>query len=113
MNRILTLIIFLITILFGCAELPPMQTQYIIYNNQNYSPTLPEEIKVFAQRLELPKKYIEIGIFKISGTIDKTQLKVLASKKGANAIILEANNCVLIRYKIQEAEESKDEKYKM
>lgn len=76
----------------------PVELKYINFDNATYSSTVPNDIKVYNSRYELPEKFIEIGTIKFKGEPELQSVLELAAKHGAMALIKEANNYVLIRF---------------
>jgi PBP1b-binding outer membrane lipoprotein LpoB len=101
------IILFIIQFLVGCVP-PAPSLHFIPYTNEEFQPTEVDKIEVFNRRLDLPKNYIQFGVIKFEGEVDRNRLKEYAAARGANAILFETNNVILIRYTREE--ENKDEK---
>lgn len=97
------LIIFLI-IIASCNP-PPFTTDIIMFDKEIYKPTIASDIKIFNSRLDIPNKYSEIGTIKFQGNPIIEQIQNLAAEKGADAVIKDANNFILIKYKTEKQEE--------
>ena len=94
-NALLPLL--LLFILAGCV--PQKQSiQFVKYGSETYEKTTPGEIDIVKQRIDITYKYVEIGVFKVVGNIDREKIKQEAASYGANAILFETNNVVLIKY---------------
>ena len=95
--RIFILIIYLI---FSQSCTPPETNpiRYVSFGQNSFNKTKFEDIKIFKNRLNIKSKYDEIGVFIINdNTITLSQIKKEASKYGANALLFEGKNVVLIR----------------
>ena len=95
--KIKYLVISLILIISGCSNTTP-STNIIMFDNHYYAPTRSLELKIYDSRLEIPKKYYEIGTIKYEGMVSEQEIKNIAAEKGAMAIVKDDNNYVLIRY---------------
>ena len=86
-NKFLTLffLLNLIFSLFGCSSSVP-KTGLIIFDDSYYKPTNPSSIHIYHSRLELPKKYKEIGSIKFEGKVNLNEIIDLAASKGADAL---------------------------
>lgn len=84
----------------------------IKFDNQKYHKTDPEKIIVYTTRKDIPEKYIEIGTIKFERIKSVDEVKELAAENGAEAIILEGNNYVLIIFKEINKEENLNENKK-
>lgn len=102
------LIIFLI-IIASCSPPLPFTTNIIMFDKEVYASTHSADIKVFYSRLDIPSKYVEIGTIKFTGEPIIEDIKRLASEKGADAVIKDANNFILIKYKTEQQEEKSNE----
>ena len=111
MNKIF-LFLFLFLLLFaGCAttyEVP--KTTVIMFDKQKYEPTNPKNIVIYDSRLKITEKYFEIGAIKYQGNVPGNDIKRIASGQGANAVILEGNNYILIRFYKSKKEKKNDYK---
>ena len=89
--------VLLLFILASCA--PQKQSiQFVKYGSETYEKTIPDEIDIVKQRIDIAYKYVEIGVLKVAGNIDHGKIKQEAASYGANAILFEANNVVLFKY---------------
>ncbi|GJQ42657.1 MAG: hypothetical protein D8M26_13490 [Ignavibacteriae bacterium] len=70
----------------------------IIFDKTFYEATDPSIINIYNTRLDLPRKYLEIGSIKFEGDVDYVALKKLASSKGADALLLDGNNYILLKF---------------
>lgn len=94
----IAVIIIIVIISFVTCKTPEFNYQYVKYDNEKYLPTKHTEITYYANRLQINQKYKEIGVIKFEGKFYKDKAIEIAAKHGANAILIEANNIVLIRY---------------
>ena len=106
MKKIILLIILLVS---SCSEIP-FTTDTIMFDKKIYSPTNSQDISIFNSRLDIPQKFIEIGTIKYQGVPDLEQIKILAAKKGANAILKDANNYILIKYYLEKEKNDEESK---
>ena len=103
MNRfvqllIVALVLLASSILMGCASTKSVtHLQFIPLSSEVFPSIDPGDVKVYSSRLELPGKFIEIGLLKLEGNVPLGQIVSEASKHGADAIIREGNNVTLIR----------------
>lgn len=95
--------------ILGCSAPPPFATDVIMFDKEIYNPTNPIDIKVYTTRLDIPNKYFEIGTIKFQGSPDMEIIKKSAADKGADAVIRDANNFILIKYKTEKQKENSDE----
>jgi len=70
----------------------------IIFDKSLYNATDPSSIDIYTSRLSLPSKYSEIGSIKFEGAVDTDALKKLAASKGAEALLLDGNNYILLKF---------------
>jgi len=104
------LIILFATIFLSCSVATKTTDPYLIkFDDNNYIPTPVSEIIIYSTRIEIPQKYIEIGTVKYEGEVDITKIKEIAAQNGANALLLEGNNYILI-YFTEQKEGKKDAK---
>lgn len=108
MYKSFLLIIFLI-IIASCSPPPPFSSDVIMFDTEIYSKTNPDDIEVYTSRLDIPNKYFEIGTIKFQGSPDMEIIKKSAADKGADAVIKDANNFILIKYKIEKQEQKSNE----
>lgn len=101
-------ILYFLLFAFSCAP-PPFTTNVIMFDTTTYKSTSPNKIVVYNSRLDIPNKYIEFGTIKFTGEPIIEDIKRLASEKGADAVIKDANNFILIKYKIEQQEEKPNE----
>jgi hypothetical protein len=103
------LIIYFLLILLSCTPHPPFATDVIMFEKEIYSSTNPDDIEVYTSRLDIPNKYFEIGTIKYQGVPIMEKIKSTAASKGADAVIKDANNFVLIKYKLEQEKEDSNE----
>jgi len=72
--------------------------KFVSFGTKKYAPTESTDIEIVTERRYIKHKYLEIGVLKITGSIDEDTIRTEASKLGANAILFEANNVVLFKY---------------
>ncbi|MDP2302803.1 MAG: hypothetical protein Q8N03_10325 [Ignavibacteria bacterium] len=70
----------------------------IIFNDSYFEPTNHLNLKIYSSRIELPHKYIEIGTMKYEGQINLDELKKRSASRGADGLILDGNNYILIKF---------------
>lgn len=102
------LIIYFLLFIISCSP-PPFTTDIIMFDKEIYNPTNPKDIEVYTSRLNIPNKYFEIGTIKYQGEPIMETIKQSAASKGADALIKDANNFILIKYKIDQQEEKSNE----
>ena len=104
------LILFSYFLLIACSSAKEtFTTTVIMFDKEVYEPTHSVDIKVFSSRLDIPNKYVELGTIKFTGEPIIDQIKQLASDKGADAVIRDANNFILIKYKTEQQKEEYNE----
>lgn len=81
----------------------------IKFDNHTYPKTDPLKIKLYTSRKDIPEKYIEIGTIKFERNAKIEDVKQLAGDSGADAIILEGNNYILIIFQEIKKEEEQNE----
>lgn len=104
MFKQILLIFYFLSLTFSCSP-PPFTTDIIMFDKEIYTPTIAGDIKVFNSRLDIPEKYLEIGTIKFQGIPIIDKIQQLAAEKGADAVIKDANNFILIKYKTEKQEE--------
>jgi hypothetical protein len=87
----------------------PPTYDLIKFDSKNYSPTNPAEIIKYSARIDIPEKYVEIGTIKFKGEVDMNKIKELAAQNGANALLKEGNNYILLFFS-EKKEGQKDAK---
>lgn len=90
--------IFLLLLLSSCSSSKPFKMDLIIFDKTLYQATDPSSINIYNSRLDLPNKYLEIGSIKFEGDVDTEALKKLAASKGAEALLLDGNNYILLKF---------------
>jgi len=101
--------LFLTTIILviGCKS--QQYIHFVPYTQEKFEKTDVNKVEIFDKRLDLPGKYFEIGVLKVEGEHNKNEIMKKAAENGADAIIFEANNVVLIHFiKTKEDEKSED-----
>ena len=84
---------------------------FVPYSQLKFDKTELSDIKVYEKRLDIPSRYTEIGVLKIEGEHPKSEILNEAAKRGADAIIYEANNVVLIHLAKTEGDEKGEDIY--
>lgn len=102
------LIIYFLLFVLSCSP-PPFTTDIIMFDKETYAPTNAADIKVYNSRLDIPNKYLEIGTIKFQGEPIMEVVKQSAALKGADAVIKDANNFILIKFKTEHQEEKSNE----
>jgi len=93
----------------SCSVATKTTTPYLIkFDNKNYIPTRVSEIIIYSSRIDIPQKYIEIGTIKFEGEVDILQIKDMAAKNGASALLKEGNNYILLFYTDQKKGKEND-----
>ncbi|MBT4401984.1 MAG: hypothetical protein HN757_09430 [Calditrichaeota bacterium] len=77
---------------------------FIPFDSNEYSEVNSDEVEVYNNRLEIGTKYDEIGVLKIKGTIDNDIVKVRAGIHGADGVVRDGKNFILIKYQEVETE---------
>jgi hypothetical protein len=80
-----------------------------MFSKEIYTPTMVNNIKIYEARLEIPDKYYDIGTIKFQGEPIIAKILEIASEKGADAVIKEFNNFILIRFKTHPKENQSNE----
>jgi len=101
-------ILFLSTVILIVSCKSQQYIHFVPYTHEKFEKTDISKIEIFDKRLDLPAKYFEIGVLKIEGEHSKSEILNEASEKGADAIIFEANNVVLIHFYNKNDEKDKD-----
>jgi hypothetical protein len=103
------IVTFFLIFLISCGP-PPFTTDVIMFDIEIYPPTSSDDIKYFSSRLDVPTKFIEIGTIKFEGIPIIRSIQQIAAEKGADAVIRDANNFILIKYQIEEEKKSNETK---
>ena len=100
-----TLIVLLFTFsLISCSPSKPFippSYDLIKFDSKEYSPTNADEIIVYSARINIPQKYVEIGTIKFTGEVDMNKIKEIAAQNGADALLKEGNNYILLFFSEQ------------
>lgn len=112
-----SLIIFcLVTIsifsFFSCSQkevISNVSLSVIKFDNHTYPKTDPEKIIIYSSRKDIPRKYSEIGTIKFERDTKIEFVKQLAGENGAEAILSEGNNYILIIFQEIKKEEEQNE----
>jgi len=96
--HILLTLIFAFTLISCSVSKPIIPPAYdlIKFDSKDYSPTNADEIIIYSSRINIPQKYVEIGTIKFTGEVDVNKIKQLAATNGADALLKEGNNYILI-----------------
>jgi len=96
--QILLGLIFAFTLLSCSVSKPVIPPTYdlIKFDNKNYSPTDANKIIIYSKWIDIPEKYAEIGTIKFKGEVNMKKVKELASQNGADALLKEGNNFILL-----------------
>jgi hypothetical protein len=78
---------------------PSSSIQFVPFTGESYPPIPLVEVVIYPTRLQLPGKYEELGIVKFEGSRQTVgeAIRRVAAEKGANAIVFEGDNAVLLR----------------
>ena len=71
---------------------------FIPFDSNEYSEVNSDEIEIYNNRLEIGSKYDEIGILKVKGKINPDIVRAHAGKHGAEAVVKDGKNYILIKY---------------
>lgn len=96
--QILLVLLFAFTLISCSASKPVIPSTYdlIKFDSKIYPPTYSDEIIIYTARINIPQKYMEIGTIKFGGKVDMNKIKELAAKNGADALLKEGNNFILL-----------------
>jgi len=87
------IVLLLFGLLYGCTN----SMAFIPFDAKMYTEVNSKEIELYNNRLEIGSKYEEIGILKIKGHIDIQAIKERAGSHGADGIVKDQNNYILIK----------------
>lgn len=109
--KILSVLLFAFTLISCSVSKPVIPPTYnlIKFDSKDYSPTNADEIIIYSARIDIPQKYLEIGTIKFTGKVDMNEIKELAAKNGADALLKEGNNYLLLFFS-EKKEGKKDDK---
>ncbi len=96
-----TFIAVTLTALFlnGCVSSHPVvgpPYQYVPFSGKELHATNAKDIQIYHSRLELPGPFEEIGVIKLEGPLSNDEMKAVAAIHGADGIVLEGMNALLI-----------------
>lgn len=86
----------ILSILASCASSGGLE--YISYFDKPFPKTEADIIVIYSSRLKLPEKFYEIGVIKNTIGHTENEIEKLAKSKGADALIRDGENYVLIKY---------------
>ena len=89
------IILILIISLSSCAN--NASVLFMPFDSNNYGEVDSDNVKVFNNRLEIGNKYDEIGILKVRGFVDIQTIKERAGFHGANGIVKDGKNYILVK----------------
>ena len=99
MSKLKVFIIFYLTFLISCSSTnETSKTNVIMFNKENYPPTIYNQLVIYKSRLDIPQKCEDIGIIKYQGNLNIDEIKYLSASKGADAILQEGNEFILIKF---------------
>ena len=104
------IVFWLLIFLNNCG--PNLHFEYISFGDSDYPKTLKTQIIVYEDRLKIDSKFEEIGVIILDTIYPETimeDIKDAASKYGANGIIIEGKNAVLLIVEKPSAEMEEDE----
>jgi hypothetical protein len=87
--------LILIFSLSSCAH--NASVLFMPFDSNDYGIVEPENVKVFNNRLEIGNKYKEVGILKVKGFVDIQTIKERAGFHGANGIVKDGKNYILVK----------------
>lgn len=100
--RILFILLFASTLTSCYTVFNSTITPHLIkFDVINYPPTNINEIVIYSARIDIPQKYLEIGTIKFEDEVDISKIKELAAQNGANALLKEGNNYILLFFSDQ------------
>lgn len=109
-TKILVFFCTLLLLQVGCRTKIVEDTGFLYVNllGMSFNPTQEKLIEIFTDRKAITKKYYEIGILK--SNIERTDLiiKNAAAKYGAEAVIKDGLNYIIIRYSLDEKKEAQE-----
>ncbi len=85
------------------------QLTLIRFSADKYEKIPIDKVQLYNNRAELPYKFVEIGTIKYSSGAIMEKVKQIAGDEGADAIIREGNNYILIKF-IDKPKEKSDGK---
>lgn len=90
---------YIIIVLFLISNCTPTKLTYINFGDEKISHTNPNDIKIFDKRLDINSEFSELGVIIIEGKNEPNieEVRLLASENGADGIIKEGKNFVLIK----------------
>ena len=100
----LVLALLLSSFITNCA-ITTSSYRYISYTDESYAPRNTESIEIFQSRLSITSKYNEIGVIKIADDYNLSRIKHIAAEQGADGIIVDIGNAVLIKFIEQQEKE--------
>ena len=89
------IILILIISLSSCAH--NASVMFMPFDSNDYGIVESENVKVFNNRLEIGNKYNEVGILKVKGYVDIQTIKERAGFHGANGIVKDGKNYILVK----------------
>ena len=99
MSKLKVFIIFYLTFLISCSSTnETSKTNVIMFNKENYPPTIYNQLVIYKSRLDIPQKCDDIGIIRYQGEPNIDEIKYLSASKGADAILQEGNEFILIKF---------------
>jgi hypothetical protein len=102
------LLLSLLLISIGCSSADICNPEFVSYYDKEFV-SENVDISIFNSRLELPDKFIEIGVIKRASICSIDVVTKIASEHGAHALIKDGDNFTLIRF-LNNEEEKHDEK---
>ena len=109
MNVVKYLSIFALILSTSCSSVP-FSANVIMFDKEVYAPTNPNNLEIYETRLAIPHKYFDIGTIKYEGSPNITRIKELGAQKGADALLKDGKNFILIIYQTREEEKSNEKK---
>ena len=70
----------------------------ILFDKKKYDKTKPTQITVYNRKLDIPVRFKEIGVIKAIRKIEIEELKKIAADRGADALLKESSNYIMIRF---------------
>ncbi len=99
MSKLKIFIFFYLTFLISCSSTnETLKTDVIMFNKGSYPPTIYNQLVIYKSRFDIPKQCDDIGVIKYQGNLNIDEIKYLSASKGADAILQEGNEFILIKF---------------
>lgn len=99
MSKLKFVIFFYLAFLISCSSTnEALKTDVIMFNKENYPPTIYNQLVIYKSRLDIPQKCDDIGVIKYQGEPNIDEIKYLSASKGADAILQNGSEFILIKF---------------